>query len=343
MIVRNEERVIARCLHSVKPFISHWIISDTGSRDRTREIIRETLMDIPGRLSDDEWGDFSHNRNLALNRAKGVADYLLLIDADMIVNVLEDFRDTLGAEAYFIPFTGDFQYSIIRLVKANLPWTYRGVVHEVIECAIPVVAVPLEGVTITHFEDGSARADKFKREIRVLSQELERHPDDPRTVFYLAQSYRDSGNFEKAAELYEKRVGMGGWIQETWYALYQLASMQMRTQPDKRTAIFTYLQAYQLRPTRLEPIFYIAQFYNSHKQFSLAYLFARLCVEMPYPDDILFVERNVYDSLLPFEYAICCHHTGRTEEAKRVTSILEFQNKIPADLLSTLKSLVDSA
>ena len=45
MIVKNQEDVLARCLESVRPLLSAWIICDTGSTDRTREIAREVLAD----------------------------------------------------------------------------------------------------------------------------------------------------------------------------------------------------------------------------------------------------------------------------------------------------------
>ena len=40
MIVKNEEKVLARCLESAKGFADEIIIVDTGSQDRTKEIAR---------------------------------------------------------------------------------------------------------------------------------------------------------------------------------------------------------------------------------------------------------------------------------------------------------------
>ena len=44
MIVRDEAQVIRRCLDSVRPFIAHWAVVDTGSVDGTQEIIREPTL-----------------------------------------------------------------------------------------------------------------------------------------------------------------------------------------------------------------------------------------------------------------------------------------------------------
>ena len=82
MIVKNEARVIEKCLASVKPLIDSWVIVDTGSSDDTQSIIRKYMADLPGELHEKPWVNFAHNRNEALQLAKEKADYVLLIDAD---------------------------------------------------------------------------------------------------------------------------------------------------------------------------------------------------------------------------------------------------------------------
>ena len=47
MIVKNEIKVIRRCLNSVKHLIDYWLIVDTGSTDGTQARIKEILKDIP--------------------------------------------------------------------------------------------------------------------------------------------------------------------------------------------------------------------------------------------------------------------------------------------------------
>jgi glycosyltransferase involved in cell wall biosynthesis len=43
MIVKNEARVILRCLESVRPLADYFLIEDTGSTDDTQDIIRNWL------------------------------------------------------------------------------------------------------------------------------------------------------------------------------------------------------------------------------------------------------------------------------------------------------------
>ena len=82
MIVKNESPVIHRCLASVRPWIDHWVIVDTGSSDGTQDQVRAALAGVPGSLHERPWQDFAHNRNEALDLARAQADYVLFIDAD---------------------------------------------------------------------------------------------------------------------------------------------------------------------------------------------------------------------------------------------------------------------
>ena len=69
MIVRDEEDTIRRCLTSVSPYISYWVIVDTGSNDKTKEVIKETMeeLGIPGELHERPWVNFEVNRTKVFN------------------------------------------------------------------------------------------------------------------------------------------------------------------------------------------------------------------------------------------------------------------------------------
>jgi hypothetical protein len=75
MIVKNEAHVLARCLDSVKPFVTAWVIVDTGSTDATQDLVRSCMRGIPGELHERPWKDFGHNRTEAIVLARGKAEH----------------------------------------------------------------------------------------------------------------------------------------------------------------------------------------------------------------------------------------------------------------------------
>jgi glycosyltransferase involved in cell wall biosynthesis len=316
MIVKNEAAILERCLQSVRPLISYWVVSDTGSTDESQAVIRRALQGIPGELHEDPWTNFGVNRTLGLQRARGKGDYHLLIDADMEVH-LERPLPQLDADGYLVRFQGRCDYSVIRLVSDRHAWSYSGVTHEYVHADTALHVAKLPQLTIAHHEDGGSRSVKYQRDIVLLEQGVQHEPENSRYAYYLAQSYRDTRQFDKALEWYQKRAVMGGWEEEAWHAAYQVGKMQAELHADWRMVLNTYLEAYNFRPWRLEPIFHVANFYREQGKFAMAYLFARLITEVPYPsDDILFIERDVYEHLLPLEYAMCCQGLGRGEEAR---------------------------
>ena len=127
--------------------------------------------------------------------------------------------------------------------------------------------------------------------------------------------YRDIGNLPQAIEWYEKRASLGGWDEEVWYSLYQVARLQHRLGLAWALVLDAYLRAYEFRPTRVEPIYRIARFYREHGQYHLAYLFSRAVIDTPYPEDLLFIERSIYEYDLWLEYALCCERLGKIGEA----------------------------
>ena len=81
MIVKDEEANLAHCLASVKPIVDEMVVVDTGSTDRTRDIVEF----FGARVYDFEWnGDFAEARNFSLSKAKG--GWILILDADEVIS-----------------------------------------------------------------------------------------------------------------------------------------------------------------------------------------------------------------------------------------------------------------
>jgi glycosyltransferase involved in cell wall biosynthesis len=320
MIVKNEAPVIRRCLDSVRSLIDTWVIVDTGSTDGTQQIIREHLQDLPGELTERPWVDFAHNRSEALDYARGRADYTLLIDADETLAWDDGFRlPKLTADSYHIlVYYAGCTYLRKQLVRSALPWRYQGVVHEYIHCDVPHSERLLNGLWLIPHTDG-ARArdpDTYRRDALMLERALLHEPDNARYVFYLAQSYRDGRDWEPALRHYRRRVEMGGWPDEVWYSMYQIAQLKSQMEKPWAEVMQDYLAAYQFRPDRAEPLYRIGIHYQAKGEYHTAHVFFSRARQIPNPSsDRLFVESDVYQFLLPLEYAVSCFYVGDQSSA----------------------------
>lgn len=80
MIVKNEERTLARCLDSVAGITDEIVIVDTGSSDRTMDIAAQ----YTNQVYTYEWkDDFAAARNESF--AKATQEYILWLDADDVL------------------------------------------------------------------------------------------------------------------------------------------------------------------------------------------------------------------------------------------------------------------
>lgn len=311
MIVKDEAPIIERCLTAVAPWIDSYSILDTGSTDGTTDLIAKTMAEagVLGQVVSGEFHDFAQARNDALAATHGTAaDYLLLCDADMEL-VVEDptWRDHLTADAYMVTqTTGDTSYQNLRVVRAGLPAAYVGVTHEYLD--VTGTREHLAWVSFIDHANGSSRAGKYERDLALLTAALETDPHNARYVFYIAQTRRDLGALDAALATYERRAAMGGWDEEVWYSLFQVAVLTERL---GRDPVAAYLAAYQERPTRAEPLVELARYYREHgHQHHLAHLFATRALEIPVSCDSLFVDTSAYGWRVLDELAIADYWTG---------------------------------
>lgn len=332
MMVKNEALVIERAIASVKGLISYWVICDTGSTDGTQAVIREALKDVPGELHETEWKNFGANRTEVVALARGKSDYILFLDADMVAVVEGEFRDQLTQDQYEIRYTGPVDYSQ-PLLFANLhEWRYVGVTHEFLHAPTSGTSGFLPQLCIAHYGDGGSRAHKFERDIVLLLQGLESEPDNLRYRFYLAQSYKDLGRCEEALHWYEKRMEGEGWVEEKWYATYQRAEMKKALSHPWPEVMQAYMTAWDARPHRLEPLFAIVQHYREAGEYVQGYHLSSFALQgIHYPtQDMLFIERPVYDYLLLLEHAACALACGRVSETIQAVNQMMGAGRLPA-------------
>lgn len=331
MMVKNEAHIIRRALESAMPYIDYWVICDTGSDDGTPAVIEEVMQHKPGKLYHTTWKNFGHNRGEVLALASPHAGYLLMMDADMTLNVKGAFRHKLQHDMYEIRYEGNLDYSQPMLVSSRHQWRYIGVTHEYLFAETATQSEFLPEVSLTHYGDGGCRADKFERDIRLLTAALEAEPENARYLFYLAQSYKDLQRYQEAQYWYEQRIMYEGWEEERWYARFQRAEMMRLGKRPWPEVLAAYMEAFDARPWRLEPLHAIARYYRENHQYFQGYCIAAMALQHPpYPDkDKLFIEKPVYDYLFLFEYMLCACAIGRVSESIEAANQLLLKNNLP--------------
>jgi glycosyltransferase involved in cell wall biosynthesis len=315
MIVRDEASVLERCLASVRELIDAWVICDTGSKDATPALVESLLRDVPGELHRCDWRDFGQNRTELMALAEGCGDYLLLLDADMTIEFDRGEMGALSADVYLVRHATADEYWIPRLVRGDRRWCYAGRTHEHLVMCDGDKIEKLHGLAIHHHADGGSRSTKYARDLQLLAQDLRDEPGNARAVFYLAQTHRDLGDLKAAVELYDRRADMGGWDEEVFYARFQAAVLRAE-QGHWPEAIVGLIGAWELRPSRMEPVYELASRLRVRGEYQTAYLFARRGVDEPPPPDTLFVSSWVYRWALLFEYSISAYWIGKVQLAE---------------------------
>lgn len=216
MIVKNEERVLSRCLDSAGGLNTEIIIVDTGSTDETLRIAARYGAKISS--FDFTVVDFAAARNRALAMANGA--WILVLDADEIVDpsstpLIQELVARNENTGYYFERLNYQPNSelpkrdyVVRLFPNRPDYRYRGRVHETIDAAILAAGgrlVPTH-IRIAH-EFASDPEERRRRNlwyIQILNEEIAADPSDSSRLDFLAAEYHQLGMFDRAAEIAER-------------------------------------------------------------------------------------------------------------------------------------------
>lgn len=336
--MRDEKDCIAQMIESVAKSLGTDLVGivliDTGSVDDTVEIAKNTISNLTNPLEvcaveHQDWVNFGHNRTQLLHTARQIASkkeikYLLMMDPDTIVEGTTQTTD-LDGDVYDLEIlgVGNLSYRLPHLFSTSRDWEYVGPVHEVL------VESPahqyLETLKVHNRSKSNHVADgRYESDRKVLMDAI-----DKRSLFYLAQTERDLGNRERAAELYEMRASLGGWEEEVYYSLFQAGSLQR--------SLEKLLKAFEFCPRRGEALYEALGIMRQKNMWLTAYGLAAYgnSIEMP-SDHTLFLEPWVYEWGLKFEYSVISYWVGNFDECISLGNELLDMN-LPQEYLSAIK------
>lgn len=214
MIVKNEEHNIRRCLESLKGVCDEIIVVDTGSTDRTPEIVKE----YTDKLYFHEWqGSFSEARNNSLKYPTG--DWVLIIDADEELS--EDTRLNLkkslavlpkNVKTVLLPTKSYMDVNFKKYEIATMPRVfrngtiqYKNLVHNQPIYERDVRPLNLEMIHYGYIWTRSLREKKYIRMTSMIEKHLKLVDNPPEEIYYLCQLYKS----ENIGNRVEKLLDLG--------------------------------------------------------------------------------------------------------------------------------------
>ena len=239
----------------------------------------------------------------------------------------------------------NFYYQNCRIVRNNGLYKYIGVTHEYLSTPNnnKVLQFDKNVLFIRDIGDGGSKSDKFERDIRLLTDGIKEEPNNDRYHFYLANSYHDHGDFEKAIEIYQKRIKLGGWDQEVWYSYYRIG-LCYKNMGQIEKAIYSWLAAYNHLPIRIENLYEIINHYRIIGNHKLALHFYHLALEILNKknynkDQFLFLHNDVYTYKLFYEYTIFSAYVGNKNINDEIIQVLNnsTDQSINKNLFSNMK------
>jgi len=323
MIVKDEERVIERALRSVLRTVDTWCIVDTGSTDRTKEIIQKITDEFgkPGHLYDRPWVNFSHNRSEALSLARNHMKWVFMMDADDSLegDVIDPSTLDNSIAVYLVAIKhGTLVHTRNHLFNMSFDWYYRGAVHECSSCrTTPWTSRILSQKTWIQARTEGSRSndkDRFKKDALLLKAELHLPDcDKPRTLFYLAQSYRDSGDKQQATKYYRERAELA----DTWVAERYLSYLNLIQLSDSVNEKIQYAwKGQNLVPNRKECVGEVLHFARLGNIFTQElYAMGLAFKDVKLPEHGLFLEPNLYGWSYDEDFGLQAYYTGHFQES----------------------------
>jgi hypothetical protein len=176
--------------------------------------------------------------------------------------------------------------------------------------------------------------DKYRKDALVLQQALQTEQDPflrARYTFYLARSYRDAGEREKALDYYLKRAELGHWTEEIFESLYGAAELMRALGRPLDEILAMYRRASDAVPSRAEALHSASRLCRENNRFAEGFDYARRGLEIPHPAGGLFVQSWIYDYALLDEYAVNGYWAERYEECVDACDRLLQGGKLPPE------------
>lgn len=321
MIVRDEEKTLARCLDAVRAFADELVVVDTGSTDSTKKIAKA----YTDKVYDFEWcDDFSKARNFSFSKA--TCDYIMWLDADDVIlqeDIMKLWNLKLSkpsdVDVYMLKYVVSHEnfvplYSFYRerIVKRGAGFAWQDPVHEIIAPHGKIVRVD---ISIFHCKEKPSSGDRnlkiyqnFIANGKLLS---------PRQQFYYARELYFNGNYDDAIHEFSKFLtSKKGWIENNIEACLNLARCY-KQKNEFDNALTSLFGSFAYDSPRAEILCEIGMLLMEKQRYKEAIYWFKLAKGLkPNLESGGFVSLDCYNFLPCLELSVCYYFLGNKRLAK---------------------------
>jgi len=338
---KNEAHCIQETLESVYKHIDYWIVCDTGSTDNTCEVVINFFKEknIKGELFHDEWKDFGHNKTLMFQRVYNKTDYVLHLDADD--QLKGDFNKNMLIGNHFDKYNFKYirscnEFLTSSLYNNRIKWKYAGVCHNIIIC-LDKKEYTTSNIFVTDniYVDNELRGsrqndpEKYIKEAIKLKKQffdtlyIDEDELNSRSVFYAAQSYKDSENYQDAINWYSLYTKLKNtWFEEEYISNINIALCLIKLNKSFEEIENIIKKAIKIISDRAEAYYIMGKYSNDNNKNELAYKYFKKAESCNYEEVItkyiLFINKFNYGKYIKDELSVSCYWTNRGEEGYKL-------------------------
>lgn len=309
LIVKDEEKNIARCLASLDPIVEEIILVDTGSQDKTIELATDFSK---CRIFKKQWADhFSDARNESLKYA--TSEWILIIDADEVISfrdyekIIRACEETSG-DGFYMP-TRNYTHNFTRvdfvpsdaspeaegwpgwtpshktrIFRNNKGYRFEGRIHEVVDRNIIEAGGRLESldVPVHHYGENTFKMEKIDLYRRLALKKAEEEPGNPMAFYELGQVQVATGEIDEGIKSFERGLELSPNFGDFRYGNlnYEIGNAYYQMKNDIEKALNYYLKAIDVRPGYMYVYSMVGAIYRKQGKVNLAEAYLKEAIAM---------------------------------------------------------------
>ena len=319
-----------------------WTILDTGSTDETLDIINRVLVGKKkGALFQEPFINFKESRNRCLDLAGDSCKFLTMLDDTYVIKGdLRGFLNEVRGDQMATSFTlyinsDDTTYGSNRVIKSLSGLRYIHRIHEVItdknnvNIVIPREASVIEDRRFDYMEKRTM--DRKQLDLKLLFEEVEENPHDPRAYYYLAQTYNLLEDYEQAFFYFMKRAEFlnAGFVQERVDAMFEAArTANFKLNKPWAECEELYNKCYKADESRPEALYFIGIHYYLENDIKKAFGYFKKAFEIGFPVHCQYsLKPTLSFHFLPKFLAKICYDLGEYALGRQACELFLIHNK----------------